>query len=74
MFIKFTIILVIVYLLFKGALKIYIGSLDYIQKYRISLKKYTNKEFLAFLTLGLIHLITYVCVIISAGILVWELI
>ena len=60
MFIKLTIILVIVYLLFKGALYLYIDSRDYIQKYRISLKKYTNKEFLTFLTFGLIRLITYV--------------
>ena len=45
MFIKFTIILVIVYLLFKGALRLYIDSRDYTQMYRISLKNILIRNF-----------------------------
>lgn len=74
MFIKFTIVLFVIYLLFKGVLGLYLNSLDSVSKIRISLKKYTDNESLVFLIFGLLYITTYVCTIVSIGILIWKLI
>lgn len=74
MFIKFTIVLLVVYLLFKGVLVLYLNSLDSASKIRMSLKKYTDNENLVFTILGLLHITTYACTIVSIGILIWKLI
>lgn len=70
--IKFTIILVAIYILLRGGSKFYIDSLSILDKLRISLKEYTKLESILFLLFGLLHILMWICIVISGVMMAFQ--
>lgn len=70
--IKFTIILLAIYILLRGGIKLYIDGLSTLDKLRISSKTYTKLESMTFILFGLLHIIMWVCIVISGVMIVFE--
>ena len=75
MFIKFTIVLVAVYFLFKGGLAVYVNTFDNQKKIALSNHDYngfSSNELAVFEVFGLLHITMYICVVISIALVIFK--
>ena len=54
--IKFTIVLIAIYILLRGGINLYIRGLSHLDLLRISVKKYTKSEELIFMLSGFLYI------------------
>ena len=75
MFIKFTIVLVAVYFLFRGGMVLHMNTWDDYKKAQMAAHDYsafTPNDLALFEAFGLLHITTYICVVISVALFVFK--
>lgn len=70
--IKFTIILIAIYILSKGGGQLYIDGLSYTDKLRITFKHYTKFEHIVFTLIGVLNIVMWICVVVSSVMILFK--
>ena len=70
--IKFTIVLVAIYILLRGGINLYIHGLSHLDLFRINVKKYTKSECLIFMLFGFLHIMMWICIVISCVMILFK--
>ena len=70
--IKFTIILIAIYILSKGGAQLYIDSLSHTDKFRIAIKCCTKFERIAFTLIGVLRIVMWICVVVSGVMILFK--
>lgn len=70
--IKFTIILIAIYILSKGGAQMYIDSLSHTDKFRITISYYTKFERIVFTLVGILRIVMWICVVVSGVMILFK--